>query len=225
MPDKTMIALRGLEDRPRLLDPELIAVCRASGARRLQINVDDVDVDGAMRISELDPPIDAVVSVWGADPEPVLDALRQCCVAPAAWSVTERVPLTYATAGDGSRVDALANVAFLRRPGDLARAEWLRIWLEEHTQVAIETQATFGYVQNVVDEPLTPDAPLVDAIVEELFPMAAVADMHAFYGSGGDQAELERRMTRMLESVVRFGADRNLDVVPTSRYDFDFSAG
>ncbi len=64
--------------------------------------------------------------------------------------------------------------------------------------------------------------PLVDGIVEELFPMTAVSDIHAFYGSAGDQAELDRRMTLMLNSIARFGgADRDLDVVPTSRYDFD----
>lgn len=83
--------------------------------------------------------------------------------------------------------------------------------------------ATFGYVQNIVQRALTGDTPRVDAIVEELFPMAAVTDIHAFYGSDGDQAELERRMTLMLNSVSRFGADRHLDVVPTSRYDFDLS--
>ncbi len=70
---------------------------------------------------------------------------------------------------------------------------------------------------------MTEDTPPVAAIVEELFPMAAVSDIHAFYGSGGDQQELERRMTLMLESVSRFGADRHLDVMPTSRYDFDLS--
>ncbi|MEE4021594.1 hypothetical protein V1Y59_00780 [Gordonia sp. PKS22-38] len=213
------------DDLSVFLSADFRDACLGAGAERVQVNLCDGAVAGAMRISELDPPIDAVVSFWVPAPQPVLDLLADLVPRVAAWSVTERLPLTYATPGDGSRVDALANVAFLRRPGDLAQAEWLRRWLEEHTQVAIETQATFGYVQNVVDEPLTPDAPLVDAIVEELFPMAAVADMHAFYGSGGDQAELERRMTRMLESVVRFGADRNLDVVPTSRYDFDFSAG
>ena len=135
----------------------------------------------------------------------------------AAWRVTERAPLDPRLPADGTRIDALANIAFLRRPAHLAREEWLRIWLEEHTTVAIETQATFGYYQNVVEAPLTPDAPHVDAIVEELFPMAAITDIHAFYGSGGDQAELESRMTRMLDSVQRFGADKNLDVIPTSR--------
>ena len=42
--------------------------------------------------------------------------------------------------------------------------------------------------------------------------------MHAFYGSGGDDAELDRRITELMASVSRIGADRDLDLVPTSRY-------
>ena len=46
-------------------------------------------------------------------------------------------------------------------------------------------------------------------------------DIHAFYGSEGSDEELGRRMTRLMESVATMGADRDLDVVPTSRYVFD----
>ncbi|WP_244971022.1 EthD domain-containing protein [Gordonia jinghuaiqii] len=200
----------------------LVERCAAAGAARLQINIGDDAVSGAMRIDELAPPIAAVVTFWAEHIEPVLDAVGDCIRGTvAAWEVTDRTPLDPPLPADGSRIDALANVAFLRRPADLDRDEWLDRWLGHHTQVAIDTQATFGYVQNIVERALTEDTPQIDAIVEELFPSAAVTDIHAFYGSGGDQAELERRMTLMLNSVARFGADRNLDVVPTSRYDFD----
>ena len=56
-------------------------------------------------------------------------------------------------------MDTLANVAVLRRPDDLARDEWLHRWLVDHTPIAMATQATFGYVQNVVTRPVTDDAP------------------------------------------------------------------
>ncbi len=39
-------------------------------------------------------------------------------------------------------------------------------------------------------------------------------DIHAFYGSNGSQEELDRRITRLMESVATMGADRDLDVVP-----------
>ncbi|WP_267615384.1 EthD domain-containing protein [Gordonia bronchialis] len=201
-----------------LTSDTVAAALADAGASRVQVNVSDGAVAGAMRISHLDPPIEAVVGVWTDRVEDVVSALAAMAGRVAALRVTERAPLDPRLPADGTRIDALANIAFLRRPADLSREEWLRIWLEEHTTVAIETQATFGYYQNVVEAPLTPDAPHVDAIVEELFPMAAITDIHAFYGSGGDQAELESRMTRMLDSVQRFGADKNLDVIPTSRY-------
>ena len=42
---------------------------------------------------------------------------------------------------DGQRMDALAQVAFLRKPAQLPYDEWLAHWQSPHTQVAIETQA------------------------------------------------------------------------------------
>jgi hypothetical protein len=41
------------------------------------------------------------------------------------------------------------------------RSEWLRRCQDEHTTVAIATQATFGYVQNTVQRALTPEQPLL----------------------------------------------------------------
>ena len=75
-------------------------------------------------------------------------------------------------------------------------------------------------MQNRVLRPLTGDGPHLDAIVEELFPSEAMHDIHAYYGSDGDQAELDRRMTRLMESVSTMGADQDLDLVATSRYTF-----
>jgi hypothetical protein len=117
----------------------------------------------------------------------------------------------------GARTDGLANVALLRRPQDLDEQTWLTRWHVDHTPVAIATQDTFGYVQNTVVRPLTDGAPRIDAIVEELFPLAAVADLHAFFGAA-DDADLSDRMQRMLASTGAFGADRDVDTVPTSRY-------
>ena len=106
----------------------------------------------------------------------------------------------------------------------MSREEYLEIWLVDHTPIAIETQNTFGYVQNIVEEALTPGTPAISAIVEELFPMAALTDMHAFYGSNGDAEELNRRISTLLASVARFGADQGLDLVPTSRYVWDLNS-
>jgi len=202
----------------RLRDTDLHERLAAAGVRRLQLNLDDADVAPAMRIPTGEP-IGAIVSVWtDSDLGPVNEALGGVAPRVAGWTVEERLPIPPPEVADGVRLDGLANVAVLRRPEELTREEWLHRWLVDHTPVAIATQATFGYVQNVVVGPATADAPRVDALVEELFPSAGMTDMHEFYGSGGDDAELNARFTRLMTSVARFGADRDLDLVPSSRY-------
>ena len=207
-----------------LHDGGLHDALRAAGVTRLQVNVDDDEVAPAMRIPELDPPVTAVVSTWDADPALVAAALGAVATHVHGYAVEERRRLDPPEAWDGSRADALANVAILRRPDELDREEWLHRWMVDHTPIAIRTQATFGYVQNIVTAAVTPDAPRVDAIVEELFPSASATDMHAFYGSGGDDAELGRRITELMASVARIGADHDIDLVPTSRYLYEVSA-
>lgn len=201
-----------------LRDPDLHARLAAAGVRRLHVNVDDDAVAPAMRIP-FDEPIAAIVSVWtDGRPDPVTEVLATTTTALAGYEVEERLPIPPPEVADGERTDALANIAVLRRPVELPVDEWRHRWLVDHTPVAMATQATFGYVQNVVVGPVTEDAPQVEALVEELFPSAAMTDVHAFYGSGGDDAELNDRFTRLMTSVARFGADRDLDLVPSSRY-------
>jgi hypothetical protein len=218
---KLMFALWGDDLSATLHDPGLRDLLAATGVGRLQVNVDDAAVARAMRIPTFEDPIGAIVSVWDADPAGVATVLAEAASRVAGWRVEERRRLDPPEAWDGSRADALANVAVLRRPGELAHEEWLRRWMVDHTPIAIRTQATFGYVQNIVLSAVTPDAPRVDALVEELFPSAGIDDMHAFYGSGGDDDELNRRLTDLMASVARIGADHDLDLVPTSRYLYD----
>ena len=134
----------------------------------------------------------------------------------SAYLVTESVPIAPPDRL-GERTPGFANIALLRRPPELDHATWLTRWQVDHTPVAIDTQATFGYTQNVVVRPLTPDAPVIDGIVEELFPDAATTDLHAFFGAA-DDADLHDRMTRMVASTSAFGATDNIDTVPTSRF-------
>jgi hypothetical protein len=190
----------------------------AAGVDELQVNVHDDAVAAGLAIQHLEHPIETVVSTSGGFGADILRILSDPLGDLVGWEVDVRQPLPPPLVPDGVRADALANLAFIRRPRELSYDAWLRHWHGPHTQVAIQTQATFGYVQNRVVRPLTPETPQVDAIVEELFPMAAVTDMHAFYGSDGDDAELARRMTTLLESVSVMGADRRIDLVPTSRY-------
>ncbi len=196
------------------------------GAGAVAVNVDDADVEPALRFGPGEP-ISAVVSVWtDSDPAAIVTAVAGAVDEPDlhAYRVTEKVRLEPHPVADGTRLDALAQVAVLRRPEHMTPAEYLEYWLVHHTPIAIRTQNTSGYVQNIVEEALTPTSPEIAAIVEEHFPMAALVDPHAFYGSNGDDLELRRRRTELMTSVARFGADQGLDLVPTSRYRWDLGS-
>ncbi|WP_067564186.1 EthD domain-containing protein [Nocardia acidivorans] len=216
---KLMYALWGAELDERLHAAELRHRLADVGATEFQVNVRDAEVAPAqVRHTTYEQPIDAIVSVrTGGGHESVTAALGSVADEVNGWIVDERTPIVPPKVRNGVRTDALANFALLRIPADLTREEWLHRWHDLHTPIAIDTQDTFGYVQNTVLEAIT-EGRRVDALVEELFPMAAMTSAHAFYGAGDDDAELQRRVTLMMESVVRFGAHLDLDLVPTSRY-------
>jgi hypothetical protein len=198
----------------------------AAGARGLQVNVDDAEVAGAaVRFTHLHAAVGAVVSVWVDAAESSATALAAVLAdadeveSVAGYLVTESVPLADGRpVPAGERTPGFANIALLRRPVELSPETWRERWQGHHTRVAIDTQSTFGYTQNLVVRAVTPDAPAIDAIVEELFPIEALADLHTFFDTGGDDEELGRRLTAMTTSTAAFGADRDLDVIPTSRY-------
>ena len=192
------------------------------GVAGLTVNVRDGAVrHSLMTLTTLDPPVAAVVSLWtqqcyGDQITTALELLQAEAESVAAYLVTESVPLP-APDEVGSRTTGLANIALLRRPAGLDQDSWLSRWQCDHTPVAIETQATFGYTQNWVVRTLTPDAPAIAGIVEELFPAEAITDLTAFFGAT-DDADLQNRIGRMVASTSAFGANENIDTVPTSRY-------
>jgi hypothetical protein len=188
----------------------------------MAVNVRDAAVrHSLMTLTTLDPPVAAVVSIWtqqcyGDQIAAVLRLLETQCDHLAGYLVTESVPLP-APLELGSRTTGLANIALLRRPEKLDQASWLSRWQRDHTPVAIETQSTFGYTQNAVVRALTAGAPELAGIVEELFPAEAITDLKAFFGAA-DDADLQQRLSRMVASTSAFGANENIDTVPTSRY-------
>lgn len=194
----------------------------ALGVSGLTVNVRDAAVSHSMMtLTTLDPPAAAVVSMWthqcyGDQIAAALRLLEDECDQLAAYLVTESIPL-HAPLELGSRTTGLANIALLRRPAELDQASWLKRWQHDHTPVAIETQSTFGYTQNAVVRALTPNAPPLAGIVEELFPAEAITDLKAFFGATDDD-DLQQRLSRMVASTTAFGANENIDTVPTSRY-------
>lgn len=194
-----------------------------TGAPGLTVHVRDAAVtDSLMTLTTLDPPVVALVSIWtpqyyGTQITAATTLLSGECEQVAAYLVTESVPLAPPRSDPGERTPGFANVALLRKPSALDQATWLHRWHHDHTQVALDTQSTFGYVQNTVVRPLSDGAPPISAIVEELFPIEAISDLHAFFGAA-DDTDLGDRMSRMVASTTAFGANENVDTVPTSRY-------
>ncbi|BBZ52495.1 hypothetical protein H7H82_21775 [Mycobacterium heidelbergense] len=195
------------------------------GVAGLSVNVrDDAVRHSLMTLTTLDPPVAAVISLWtqqcyGDQTASALKLLAAECEQLAAYLVTESVPLSAPAVESGARTPGLANVALLRRPAGLDQPTWLNRWQRDHTSVAIETQSTFGYTQNWVVRTLTPDAPGIAGIVEELFPTEAITDLKAFFGAADDN-DLQSRISQMVASTTAFGANENIDTVPTSRYVF-----
>jgi hypothetical protein len=226
--EKVIVALRGADPNQAWcarMRGQVAADLLALDVPGLAINVKDDAVRGSlMTLTTLDPPVVGFVSLWVQQSygDQVLAAsaiLQNECDDVAAYLVTESVPLPPPDTEPGQRTAGLANVALLRRPSDLDEATWMTRWHIDHTPVAIATQSTFGYTQNAVVRPLTPGAPVIAAIVEELFPEAAISDLHAFFGAADDD-DLRDRMERMVASTAAFGANRDVDTVPTSRYVF-----
>jgi len=195
------------------------------GARHLRIGVVDGDVAPAvaLRMETTKPAIAGLISIW-ADTSirrrPFEESIQGAVARMAGYLVTESEPIvnTKHVAADGKRTPGMYQVVLLRKPPRLSHEQWLEIWLGSHTQVAIDTQSTFGYRQNVIVRPLTYAAPPYDAIIEELFPAEAMTDPMVFYNTVGDEAKRKRHEKAMLDSVTRFIDFDKIDRIPMSEY-------
>lgn len=201
----------------------------AAGARQIRINLEDaISARGEhLRQTRGARQHDAVVQFWlpsaNALFRSAIDAvLNNASLRWCGWVVAESTIIanTAHPAKVGQRTAGWAQMAFLVVPEHLTHAEWLALWQDRHTQVAIETQANFEYVQNLVVRPLTTDVPPYAAIVEECFPVAALSDPFCFFDAKGDPDRFKANLDRMMESCDRFIARGTIDVIPTGQYTF-----
>ena len=195
--------------------------------RNLQVNIADAAVAAGSGIKQthMNPPLETVVQVWVDSAIAHLRAPVDAAIAAranryAAYLVTESQPLRNLKHPPviGERTEGFSQIALLRKPQAQPYAEWIDIWHNLHTKVAIDTQSTFEYIQNVVIRPLTADAPPLDAMVEESFPIAALNDPFIFFDAVGDEAKFKANLQIMMDSVHRFIDMSRIDVVPTSQY-------
>lgn len=206
---------------------ELLALPNVHG---LRLNLQDEHVARAealrMRCPGADQP-DAVAQIWI---DVAHDAFRATIDATmiaharmiAAWSVLSSTIIRNRAHAPrpGERTRGWAQLCFLKRPAELDASTWRHNWQALHTQVAIETQSTFEYVQNLVVRPLIPGPHDYAAIVEECFPAEAMDDAHAFFDAVGDEAKFVANTRAMAESCARFIGVDCVDLLPTSQYSF-----
>ena len=196
-------------------------------AHGLQLNVVDEAIRPAehMLIENEKPRFYAMVSLWldtALARQPAEAAMARHARRIAGYLVTESCPLRDhdRVVEAGQRSYGFSQVVLLRRPPRLTYREWLDIWQGSHTSVAIESQSTYCYRQNVIARALTADAPDIQAIVEECFPPAAMTSWQSFYGAEGDDALFMRNSRNMVQSCRRFIDFDKIEACATSEYHF-----
>lgn len=220
-PDQTVDELR--DTLLAELSPKLTALVDVHG---LRVCVADSAVSPASgrRMESCKPVPDAMLSLWvnSGGVAPAWETLVDQYVArKTAYLVAEAEPLVSQLlhpSKSGERVYGMCQVVFLSSPAGMDRDDFLAIWKDSHTQVAIDTQSTFGYRQNLVVRTQDGDARHCDAIVEENFPPEAMEDDHIFYATGGDKDVLQQHMQAMMDSCTRFIDFAKIDVIPMSEY-------
>ena len=225
--EKLVYAIRDADERA--VTSVLPQAMQDAGASSVRVNVQDKRVasgEGLIQ-SRGDSLPNAVAQCWLPSANPLFrrscdDAVSAICSSFHAWLVAEStiIPNEEHLPVIGEPTAGFAQLAFLTKPQKKSWNEWREVWRDYHTQVAIDTQSNFEYVQNVVVEPLTVDAPPFVAIVEECFPIEALTDPQVFFDAAGDQQKFEKNLGIMMESCGRFIDPGTIDVFPTSQYDF-----
>jgi hypothetical protein len=214
-------------DWKKQFSQNIIPDLKSAGASNFRLNLADNEVAGAetMRMTSQPPLPDALISFWVSSASirhSIENILAASAKSIAGYSVCESEPLPNIRhlPSEGERCPGMNHVVFLQKPPRLTSEQWLETWLESHTSIAIETQQTFGYRQNIVVRKLTEGAPLWDAIVEENFPPEAIGDQDAFYRRD-TPAQLSENQKRMYQSCVRFIDFDKMGRLPTSEYNFN----
>lgn len=199
---------------------KVVPVMRASGAVEVSVFSSDAEVAAGSPTRKSDPPIRGMLSFWledAADRGPTEMALSELVPRIAGYLVLESRPMVHSRPV-GRRTDGMKQITCITQRPDLSQQEFIRIWHEDHREVAIETQSTFGYVRNEIVRPLTADAPSQwSAIVEESFPIEALEDPLVFFDSR-TQRECQANMSRMAQSCQRFMTFDSIEVTFVSEY-------
>lgn len=197
------------------------------GARSLKLNIADsaIAAGAGLKQTHANPPVECLLQLWVDSAiaqlrKPYDEAIAAAAPLHASYLVTESQPLVNRKhpPSPGQRTQGFAQIALFRKPASMDYREWLATWHDSHTQIAIDTQSNFEYIQNVVIRRLSATGPDYDAIVEEGFPTEALSDPQVFFDAKGDEAKFKKNLDQMMWSVGRFIDMTRIDVTPTSQY-------
>jgi hypothetical protein len=209
------------------LRAELPAALVKAGAAHIRLNLRDEDVAPAEGLVQTwqAPQQDAVVQFWmpsanarfRGDVDAVLEAHTHRF---ALWLVAEStiIPNTAHPPVAGARTWGWSQASFISFRPDMAHDDAMAFWHSHHTRIAIETQANFEYVQNLIVRPLTDGAPAYDAFVEECFSAEAMTEPAAFFDAVGNPDKLKTNLDAMMDSCGRFIDFTRIDIIPTSQF-------
>jgi hypothetical protein len=210
-----------------LLGP-LAAQLQAAGSQHLRFNLQDATVAPGAKLRQVNtkPQMHAIAQFWLPSANTRFRGAIDAALAAhsdrvAAWIAVESTIIANVAhpVVPGERTWGFSQATFLGRPPRLSHDDWRRIWQTTHTEVAIATQANFEYVQHVLVQPLTADAPDFAGFVEECFPIEALSDPQVFFDAVGDAAKFDRNLASMMESCGRFIDFDRIDVLITSQFN------
>lgn len=207
----------------------LPAALKAAGASGIRLNIRDAEVEPAAGLIQQwqAPQQDAIAQFWlpsanGHFRTAIDDIFAKTCGRFEAWLVAEStiIPNTTHPTSTGERLWGWSQASFISFRPDKAWDESVSHWHTHHTRVAIDTQANFEYVQNIIVRALTPGAPDYDAFVEECFPAEGMTDPQVFFDAVGDKEKFDRNLADMMDSCAGFIDFARVDIIPSSQFDF-----
>jgi EthD domain len=200
----------------------------------LRLNVQDAHVDWgdatehhpALGLHSPYGPFEAVVQLWldGAAPSaraPFEALIRDVAPRAHGYMVEERL-LAYnlrQSAAPGERNDGYSQIAMLQIPDRLSREEWLKAWQDRHTWVALSIHPHLEYIQNVVLQAVTKDAPPIAGVGEEAFPIEGLHDERPLFRGADTDEKYEELHQVMYEDAARFIDFDRLDMMVSSQFD------
>ena len=217
------------EEYGKRIHATLPPALHAAGARKLRLNLRDAAIDPGEPLVQQwqDPQQAAVVQFWLPSANARFRAeIDQVLASHSAWFAlwlvcestiianTAHPPLS------GQRTWGWSQSSFISYRPDMTREAAIAHWHSHHTRIAIETQANFEYVQNLIVRPLTEGAPSYDAFVEECFPAEALTEPQVFFDAVGNPAKFDANLAAMMDSCHGFLDFSRGDIIPTSQFDF-----